>query len=212
MKWHEIHNEKSISDNGQVVPSSPQVRTRLLRNVSTWFWVSPRTDTLQNSFGQVVPVHNHHHHWKGFFFLSGISYISICALCLLCCLCEPLRKALTYFLFSPHQVVIYVTKITLGFLFYSLALSVHDKSCFKLFTILVALCWSVSSGSMSLVVGSAELSTAFQTQPDQCWLQVKDHVLLLAGRGLPNALRMTLVFAFLFTRPLMAFSEKMHSI
>lgn len=181
MKWHEIPHEKSISDIGQVVLSSPQVRTRLLRN-------PPDSECLQgqthcrNSFGQVVPVHNHHHHWKGFsLFLSGISCISMCALCLLCCPCESLRKALTYFLFSPHQVVIYVGKITLGFLFYSPALSVYDKSCFKLFTIFVALCWSVSRGSMSLVVGSAELSTAFQKQPHQCWVQVKDHVLSLAA-------------------------------
>lgn len=94
----------------------------LLRSVSPWFWVSPRTDALQEAFRQAVPVHNHHHLWKGFSFLSGVSCVSMCACCLLSHHCKPQRKALTHILFSPHQVFIYVDKITLSFLFSSSAL------------------------------------------------------------------------------------------
>lgn len=94
----------------------------LLRSVSPWFWVSPRTDALQEAFRQAVPVHNHHHLWKGFSFLSGVSCVSMCACCLLSRHCKPQRKALTHILFSPHQVFIYVDKITLSFLFSSSAL------------------------------------------------------------------------------------------
>lgn len=63
MKWHQNQSECDV---GEVDLSSPQVRTGsaaagCLEPCPLDCELSPRTDTPQDFFGQVVPVHNHHH-------------------------------------------------------------------------------------------------------------------------------------------------------
>lgn len=136
----------------------------------------------------------------------------MCARCLLSCHCEPPRKTLTHILFSPHQVFIYVDKITLIFLLFSPALSAPPHMA------TVASSPSLSSrpfAGLSPVVphfsrsgeSRAEHGTPDATSPVLRRGEGKS----LVCSGLPNALRMTLVCSLVSTRTPTAFSDKAHS-
>lgn len=124
--------------------------SKLPRTMSIWFWVSPRTDT---PWYLSVPVRYHHHAWKDFFFCwSGVSCISVCSRCLLSCQWEPQRGASLSIIFSAYLVFIDKDEISLSFLSSSLSpisLSSYDR-CFKPFTIFMTICWTLSSGCLSL--------------------------------------------------------------
>lgn len=218
MKWHQIHHEGSHSGVEQVVQSSGQNRvsySRLLRNV-IFTWYSLDSEYLQGQtqefLGQVVQVHNHDYRWKWFsFFLSGISCVSVCAHCLLSCRCEPLTKTST--LFSLHQVLGYMWIKSLWAFTFPVQPSQHLLIWQQFLQalhhlhgpLLVYLQWF----RVSLVVGSPEQNVALTTQvlSRPC---VKDHVPSLAGSGLPNALKMTLI-SLLTARNPTAFYGKTHS-
>lgn len=219
MKWHQIHHERSHSGVEQVVQSSGQNRvsySRLLRNV-IFTCYSLDSEYLkgqtQEFLGQVVQVHNHDHRWKWFsFFLSGISCVSVCAYCLLSCHCEPLTKTST--LFSLHRVLGYMWIKSLWAFTFPVQPSQHLLIWQQFLQalhhlhgpLLVYLQWF----RVSLVVRSPEQNVALTTQvlSRPC---VKDHVPSLAGSGLPNALKMTLVFALLTARNPTAFYGKTRS-
>lgn len=112
---------------------------------------------------------------------------------------KPLRKVLLHIVFSSHRVFIYMDKLPWDSPFAPpvpvLLPSPQDRRS-KPFTIFMALCWTPVAPCHSCFLSSGALNW---TQQSRCGLtsaaKAKDYLQPLAGSGLPNTLRMSLVFA-----------------